>query len=84
MHIKYFTNKSQKCNQATDMFSNNICLSLSMAYCHLKREFCLRKLQFFLKGHMGTQCILQQIKSQTSGEEDGLLGTPTFNSAGVY
>lgn len=37
----------------------------------------------FLKGHMGTQCILQQIKSQTSGapnggEEDGLFRDTIF------
>lgn len=68
---------------ATDILSYNTCGSLSMANCHLERALFL-KAMIFLKGHMGTQCILQQIKSQTSGvpngerEENGLFRDAIF------
>lgn len=71
MHIKYFTNKSQKCNQSNRHSELQHMLVFIYGLLPFRKRVLFLKATTFLKGHMGSQCILQQIKSQTSGAPNG-------------
>lgn len=83
-HIKYFINKSQKYNHSNRYSELQHMLVFFYGQLPFRKRALFLKAMIFLKGHMGTQCILQQIKSQTSGasneegEENGLFKDTIF------
>lgn len=64
VYIKYFTNKSQKSNHSNRDFESQHMLVFIYGPLPLRKRALILKAMIFLKGHMGTQCIRQQIKSQ--------------------
>lgn len=71
MYIKYSTNKSQKCNHSNRHSELQHMLVFICGPLPFRKRALFLKAMIFLKGHMGTQCILQQIKCQTSGLPNG-------------